>query len=69
MTASIGVDVGGTKIAAALVAGGGRVLAHSLTPTHAARPGADVLRDAVSAAAEMSREAGACPRSSTSTGG
>ena len=57
MTASIGVDVGGTKIAAALVAGGGRVLAHTLVPTRAARPGPEILRDAVSAAAAMAREA------------
>jgi glucokinase len=57
LTASIGVDVGGTKIAAALVAGGGRVLAHTSVPTRRDRPGSEVLRDAVSAAAEMSREA------------
>jgi glucokinase len=57
LTASIGVDVGGTKIAAALVSGGGRVLAHTVLPTRAARPGAEVLADAVAAASAMSREA------------
>lgn len=57
MTTSIGVDVGGTKIAAALVAGGGRVLAHTLVPTRAARPGAEVLSDAVAAASAMAAEA------------
>jgi glucokinase len=57
LTASIGVDVGGTKIAAALLAGGGRVLARTVVPTRAARPGGEVLSDAVAAASAMADEA------------
>ncbi len=47
--ATIGIDVGGTKIAAALVAGG-EVLARTTVPTGASRPGREVLADAVAAA-------------------
>ncbi|HOB05169.1 MAG TPA: ROK family protein [Propionibacteriaceae bacterium] len=46
---SIGVDLGGTKIAAALVAGDGTVLARALrpTPSGSARELADAVADAV----------------------
>jgi glucokinase len=56
-TTSIGVDVGGTKIAAALVAGGGGVLARTNVRTEASRPGREVLEDAVAAAEAMAAEA------------
>ena len=55
--ASIGVDVGGTKIAAALVARGGGVLARTGARTEAARPGRAILSDAVAAADAMAAEA------------
>jgi len=55
--ASIGVDVGGTKIAAALVARGGGVLARTNVRTEASRPGRQVLADAVGAAREMASSA------------
>jgi glucokinase len=54
--ASIGVDVGGTKIAAALVAGGD-VLARTTVPANASRPGREVLSDAVAAAEAMAAAA------------
>jgi glucokinase len=56
-TTSIGVDVGGTKIAAALVAGGGGVIARTNSRTEASRPGSEVLADAVLAAEAMAAEA------------
>jgi glucokinase len=56
-TTSIGVDVGGTKIAAALVAGGGGVVARTSVRTEASRPGREVLSDAVAAADAMAAEA------------
>ena len=56
-TTSIGVDVGGTKIAAALVAGGGGVIARTSARTEASRPGRVVLEDAVAAAEAMAAEA------------
>jgi len=50
--ATIGIDVGGTKIAAALIAGG-EVLARTTVPTGASRPGREVLADAVAAAEKV----------------
>jgi glucokinase len=53
----IGIDVGGTKIAAGASAfPEGRTLARRLTPTHAARGGRAVLDDALRLARELERE-------------
>ena len=57
---AIGVDVGGTKIAAGLVAlADGRVLARRTTPSAPARGGEAVLADALALAAEMAQSAAA----------
>ncbi|SEQ97516.1 ROK family protein [Streptomyces radiopugnans] len=53
-TPVIGLDLGGTKIAAALVAGDGAVLARHTLPTPAAR-GADAVLDALAEAARAVR--------------
>ncbi len=50
--AGIGVDVGGTKIAAALVADD-EIVARTVVPTRLSRPGRAVLADAVAVAEEM----------------
>jgi glucokinase len=57
VSATIGVDVGGTKIAAALVAGGGGLISRFSVPTRARRPGIEVLADAVEVARAMAAEA------------
>ncbi|HVA90922.1 MAG TPA: ROK family protein [Chloroflexota bacterium] len=52
------MDIGGTKIAAGLVAfPEGRVLARRIIPTDAQRPGAEVLADALSLARDQLAEA------------
>lgn len=48
LTLAIGVDVGATKIASALVAGNGRVLAHSQLPT-AVQDGTSAVLDRIAA--------------------
>jgi glucokinase len=58
VSAAIGVDVGGTKIAAGLVGSDGRLIARACVPTRAARPGREVLRDAVALAEEIAADAG-----------
>jgi glucokinase len=54
---AIGLDVGGTKIAAGVVDRGGRVLLRSTTPTAAERGGQAVLATALTLAGEMQRAA------------
>ena len=56
--AAIGVDVGGTKIAAGLVSGSsGEILERRTIPTRPERPGNEVLADAVRLAEELEHEA------------
>lgn len=58
MNCAIGVDVGGTKILAALVAAPeGRILARRLLPTGADRGGEAVLTDVIRLVHELRREA------------
>jgi glucokinase len=54
---AIGVDVGGTKIAAGLVSADGAVLARRAAPTGAEREGNAVLADAVALAEALAGEA------------
>jgi len=55
---AIGIDVGGTKIAAGLIAfPEGRVLAQRLAPTDAGRGGRPVLDDALRLARELAAAA------------
>jgi predicted NBD/HSP70 family sugar kinase len=57
---AIGIDVGGTKIAAGLIAfPEGRVLDQRLTPTDAGRGGRPVLDDALRLARELAVRPGA----------
>ncbi len=51
------LDIGGTKIAGALVDGGGRLLTRSLRPTPAAEDGATVMRAVQEVLAELSADA------------
>jgi glucokinase len=56
--AAIGADVGGTKIAAGLVAAStGEILCRRAVPTRPERPGEEVLADAVRLAEELAGEA------------
>jgi glucokinase len=57
MTAAIGVDVGGTKIAAGLVTDTGQLLSHTAVPTGTRRRAEEILADAVGAADAMATEA------------
>lgn len=57
MTAAIGVDVGGTKIAAGLVTESGQLLSHTTVPTGTHRPAGEILADAVAAADAVATEA------------
>lgn len=57
MKAAVGVDVGGTKIAAGLVTGTGELLSQSVVPTNGSRPAEKILDDAVTAADVMAAEA------------
>ena len=61
-TLAIGVDVGATKVAAALVTAGGETLATRQTPTAPERGGQAVLDDVVSLVEALSAEAPAAPR-------
>lgn len=54
---ALGVDVGGTKIAAGLVTPEGRVLAREVIPTLPERGGAQVLADAVALASALRQQA------------
>lgn len=56
---AVGVDVGGTKIAAGLVAPDGTVSARRRIPTHAAQGGGAVLAAAVDLAAQVAADAAA----------
>jgi glucokinase len=55
--AAIGIDVGGTKIAAGLVTPSGELFGRKLIPTRAERGGEAVLSDVESLALELSRSA------------
>jgi glucokinase len=57
VTAGIGVDVGGTKIAVGLVTGTGRLVSHAVVPTGNGRRPGQILADAVAAADAMAAEA------------
>ncbi|MEJ7616162.1 MAG: ROK family protein [Pyrinomonadaceae bacterium] len=56
-TVAIGIDVGGTKIAAGLVTSSGELLCRRLIPTQAERGGEVVLRDVEALALELAGEA------------
>jgi glucokinase len=57
--AAVGIDVGGTKIAAGLVSvATGEILCRRTIPTRPERPGSDVLDDAVRLAEGLAEEAG-----------
>jgi glucokinase len=57
-TCAIGLDVGGSKIAAGIVTPAGHVFLRRIVPTCAERPGADVLADVVGLAEELAEEVG-----------
>src|SRR5688572_30253515 len=59
---AIGLDVGGTKIAAGLVAPDGKIIARRVIPTLPQRGGEAVLEDALSLASSLREEAGAAER-------
>jgi len=65
---AIGLDVGGTKIAAGLVAPDGKIIAHRVIPTLPQRGGEAVLEDALSLAAALREEAKAAGRSMVAIG-
>jgi glucokinase len=54
----IGVDVGGTNLAAALVTPGGRILARAARPTRPDRPAADIVSDMAALIGEVSEDRG-----------
>src|SRR5919202_559158 len=56
-TCAIGLDVGGTKIAAGIVTSAGQVFLRHIVPTCPERPGEDVLVDAVRLAEKLAEEA------------
>ncbi len=54
----IGIDLGGTKIAAGVTDGGGRIIAQASTATVAQRPYQEVVRDMASCSLKALEEAG-----------
>jgi glucokinase len=65
---AIGLDVGGTKIAAGLVAPDGKIITRRVIPTLPQRGGDAVLEDALSLAASLWEEAKAAGRSVVAIG-
>ena len=54
----IGIDLGGTNIAAGLVNENCEIIAKKSIPTHAERPVAEIVADMASLARELAAEAG-----------
>jgi len=65
---AVGLDVGGTKIAAGIVAPDGNVITRRVIPTLPQRGGEEVLEDAISLAATLREEAKAAGRSLVAIG-
>ena len=58
---AVGLDIGGTKIAAGLIDGSARILAHYVSKSHAGQPPEQVVLAALDAFAEVLRQAGLQP--------
>src|SRR2546422_6753254 len=65
---AIGLDVGGTKIAAGLVTPDGKIIARRVMPTLTQRGGEAVLEDALALAASLREEARAAGRNALAIG-